>query len=302
MKNTAAKFVSAIFATVVASNGLLAAPEAEEKEKPAEKADTCLLGPSASVPPGGHWYYRRDNVNKRNCWYLGDAKGKAARKQVAEEDAAPAGKPAAPPPKKPAAQRPVSDARAEFTLPQASTEPDTKAAATQEAPVSPFDAQRADEPRKVVTTRWPEPVAVSPPAPAAAPPPPVVQNQPQAQPQTQAQTQMQAVPAPPQPRPAAPPAPLAKATAAADQPLSMPMLLTVLAGGLSVIGVMGSAMFARGKSRRDKSRPRRHLSRSAPMPPLPTAEQPLPENPRAADDPNRRLQHMLAEIQKRAAA
>ncbi len=167
MKNTATKFVSAIFATVVASNSLLAAPEAEETEKPAEKADTCLLGPSASVPPGGHWYYRRDSVNKRNCWYLGDAKGKSARKQVAEEDAAPAEKPVAPSPKKPAAQRPVSDARAEFPLPQASAEPvNQPAAATQGA--------RADDPRKVVTTRWPEPAAASPPAPApAASPPPV---------------------------------------------------------------------------------------------------------------------------------
>ena len=44
------------------------------------------------------------------------------------------------------------------------------------------------------------------------------------------------------------------------------------------------------------------------MPPLPTAEEPLPEkepvpkNTRAPDDPSRRLQQMLAEIQKRAAA
>lgn len=110
MKSSAA-FASAILATVLAGSPLLAAPQTEEKEK---SADTCLLGPSASTPPGGHWYYRQDRANKRNCWYLGDAKGKAARKQVAEEDAAVPEKPVAPSPKKPAAQRQMTDARAEF--------------------------------------------------------------------------------------------------------------------------------------------------------------------------------------------
>jgi hypothetical protein len=140
----------------------------------------------------------------------------------------------------------------------------------------------------------------APPAPLQTQP--QVTQQPQiAQLQPQAQAQAPAV-APP-PRPAAMPVSSAKATAPADQPLSMPMLLTVLVGGLSVIGVMGSAMFARGKSRgnADKSRPGRRLSRTAPMPPLQPAEQPLPET-RAPDDPNRRLQQMLAEIQRRAAA
>jgi hypothetical protein len=310
MKNTAAKFVSAVFASIVASSSLLAAPEAEEKEKP---ADTCLLGPSASVPPGGHWYYRYDRVNKRNCWYLGDAKGKSARKQVADEDAEAAEKAAAPAPKKPAAQRSVTDARAEFQPPQASVEPDSKAAATREPVMTPVDAQRAEEPRKVVTTRWPEPVVASPPATVAAPPappaqlqsqPPVAPQQPQiAQAQSQTHAQPPVAPAAQPQRPAAVPVSPAKANAAADQPLSMPMLLTVLVGGLSVIGVMGSAMFARGKSRGNpnKSRPGRRLSRTAPMPPLQPAEQPLPET-RVPDDPSRRLQQMLAEIQRRAAA
>ena len=90
------------------------------------------------------------------------------------------------------------------------------------------------------------------------------------------------------------------------------MLLTVLVGGLSVIGVMASVIFARGKSQQGKPRPRRRLSRNAPMPPVQTPEQPLPEKPlpedaraedaRTPDDPTRRLQQMLADIQKRAAA
>jgi hypothetical protein len=328
MKNTAAKLVSAIFATVLAGSPLFAAPETEEKAEKEKPADTCLLGPSASVPSGGHWYYRYDRVNKRNCWYLGDAKGKSARKpvaekQVAEEDAADPEKPAAPAPKKPAVQRSVTDARAEFQPPQTSVEPASKAAAPPWPAVAPVDAQRTEEPRKVVTTRWPESAAASPPV--AAPPAPTAQTQPQvaqtqpqaaqiqpqvAQPQTQPQTQAAPV-APPPPRPAVPPAAPAKATAAADQPLSLPMLLTVLVGGLSVIGVLVSAMFGRGK-RGSKSRPGYRLSRSAPMPPLEQAEQPRPQKPlpeqpqpeeaRAPEDPTRRLQQMLAEIQKRAAA
>lgn len=330
MKNTAAKFVSALFATVLAGSPLLAAPETEEKAEKEKPADTCLLGPSASVPTGGHWYYRYDRVNKRNCWYLGDAKGKSARKPVAEkqgaeEDSADSRRPAPSAPKKQAVQRSVTDARAEFQ-PQAAVEPAFKAANPPPPAAAPLDAQRGEEPRNAVTTRWPELAAAGPPTPVAAPP---AQTQPQAaatppqaapvqpqiaqappQPQIQAQAASPSVPVA-QPRPAVAPAAPAKASAAADQPLSLPMLLTVLVGGLSVIGVLVSAMFGRGK-RGKKSRPGYRLSRSAPMPPLEQAEtprpqQPLPEAPqpelaRAPDDPNRRLQQMLAEIQKRAAA
>jgi hypothetical protein len=299
MKTTAAKFVSAIFATVIASSTLTAAPEAEnaEQEKP---ADTCLLGPNASAPAGGHWYYRADRANKRNCWYLGEAKSKGARKAVAEEDSAAAEKAAAPAPKKPVAQRSITDARAELPS-QTSFEPDTKTVATQRIP-APADAQRA------VTTRWPEPAAVSSPAPSPAPPVPAARA---AETPPQNQAQAQATPAAPPPRPFAP-QPLPAKANAADKPLSLPMLLTVLVGGLSVIGVMASVIFARGKSQQGKPRPRRRLSRSAPMPPLQTPEKPLSEKPlpeksiledtRAPDDPTRRLHQMLADIQKRAAA
>jgi hypothetical protein len=298
MKTTAAKFVSAIFATIIASSTLTAAPEAEneEKEKP---VDTCLLGPDASAPPGGHWYYRADRANKRNCWYLGEAKNKGARKAAAEEDATAAEKPAAPAPKKPVAQRSITDARAELPS-QTSLEPETKTVATQRITAAPADAQRA------VATRWPEPAAVSPPAASPAPPAPAARAA-----ETPNQAQAQSTPAAQPPRPFAP-QPLPAKASAADKPLSLPMLLTVLVGGLSVIGVMASVIFARFKSQQGEPRPKRRLSRSAPMPPLQTPEKPLPEKPlpeksiledsRAPDDPTRRLQQMLADIQKRAAA
>jgi len=71
------------------------------------------------------------------------------------------------------------------------------------------------------------------------------------------------------------------------------MLLTVLVGGLSVLGVIGSAVFSRGNRRSTR------LSRSAPMPPFDFSEQP---RARATDDPKRRIEQMLAQIQKRSAA
>lgn len=306
MKSSAAKFVLALFATVLAGSPLLAAPEPDEKEKE-KPADTCLLGPSASTPPGSHWYYRVDRANKRNCWYLGEVKGKPARKQAAEEDTAAAAKPVAAPPKKQAAQRSVTDARAEWPSQQASVEPESKAAAATPWPsATPADTPRTDEPRKVATTRWPELAAANPPAPAAATlplaqtPPQTSQSQPQP---TQAQLH---TPVQPQAAPVARPRGVAPPPARpADEPMSLPMLLTVLVAGLSVIGVLLSAMFGR-----KKSRPTR-LSRSAPMPSLeevasppqqPHPDRVPPEQARAPDDPNRRLQEMLAEIQRRAAA
>ena len=297
MKKTAAKFVSAIFATVIASSTLTAAPEVENEEKE-KSADTCLLGPSASTPPGGHWYYRADRANKRNCWYLGEAKDKSARKTAADEDAVAAEKPAG----RVEALSGVVWMEGLGTLREKAARLETLCGwlAARLAPDAAADAQRA------VATRWPEPAAVNPPALSQAPPAPSARAA-----ETPPQNQAQAAPTAPPPRPFAP-QPLPAKTNAADKPLSMPMLLTVLVGGLSVIGVMASVIFARGKSQQGKPRPRRRLTRNAPMPPAQTPEQPLPEKPlpedaraedsRAPDDPTRRLQQMLADIQKRAAA
>ncbi|HKS18864.1 MAG TPA: hypothetical protein VJS63_06615 [Bradyrhizobium sp.] len=278
MKTTAAKFVSAIFASIVASSTLTAAPDNEEKT-----GDNCLLGPSASTPPGGHWYYRVDRANKRNCWYMRLEKDKVARKP-AVEDTARAEQAVVPAPPKPAPQRSISDARAELTPPQAPLEQDARMVATQRIPAAPADVPRGDNaPRSgagdssllssAVASRWPDPLAVaaSPPAPAKV-----------------AEAQPQAAPAAPPPRPASVPVPAADAGAPA---LSLPMLLTVLVGALSVIAVIGGAIFGRGNRRSTR------LSPSAPMPPFDFAEQ-----PRAPDDPRRRIERMMAQINSRAAA
>jgi hypothetical protein len=145
MKKTSAKFVSAIFASILASSTLMAAPEGEKA------ADTCLLGPSAS-PPGGHWYYRVDRANKRNCWYLRQERERVARKP-ADEDSRRTEQAAVPaPPKKPVAQRSISDARAELPPPQTSFEQDTKVAATQRIPAVPVEAPRADNNQRAGTS------------------------------------------------------------------------------------------------------------------------------------------------------
>jgi hypothetical protein len=288
MKKTAAKFVSAIFASIVASSTLTAAPDREEKA-----VDKCLLGPSASTPPGGHWYYRVDRVNKRNCWYVAQEKERGAWKPVGE-DSARAEQVVAPAPQKPATQRSISDARAELPPQQTSLEQDAKVVATQRIPTAPADAPRADNNQRAgtsdanllssaVASRWPDPLAA---APTAAPPPApatrVAETQPQPQP----------APAAPPPRPAVAPAPpIAPNATSGKSALSLPMMLTVMVGALSVIGVIGSAVLGFGGSRSPR------LSPSAPMPPFDFTEQ-----PRAPDDPKRRIEQMLAQMQKRAAA
>src|SRR3954468_197273 len=145
MKKTTAKFVSAIFASILASSTLTAAPNDEEKA-----ADRCLLGPSASTAPGGHWYYRVDRVNKRNCWYVAQGKGRAARKP-ADESPARTEQAAAPAPQMPATQRSISDARAELT-PQPPLEQDAKFVATQRIPAAPAEAPRADNNQRAGTS------------------------------------------------------------------------------------------------------------------------------------------------------
>jgi hypothetical protein len=286
MKKTAAKFVSAIFASIVASSTLTAAPNSDEKA-----VDKCLLGPSASTPPGGHWYYRVDRVNKRNCWYVAQEKERGARKPVGE-DSARAEQVVAPAPQKPATQRSISDARAELPPPQTPLEQDARVVATQRIPTAPADAPRADNNQRAgtsdanllssaVASRWPDPLAA---APTAAPPP---------APATRvAETQPQPAPAAPPPRPAVAPAPpIAPNATSGKSALSLPMMLTVMVGALSVIGVIGSAIFGLGGTRSTRPSP------SAPMPPYDFAEQ-----PRAPDDPKRRIEQMLAQMQKRAAA
>jgi hypothetical protein len=78
---------------------------------------------------------------------------------------------------------------------------------------------------------------------------------------------------------------------ASDKPMSLPMLITVIAGGLSVLGVLASLLFAWLSSRRTR------LSPSAPMPPLEVSD-----TPRRPGDLYRERQRLRTQKNRRRAA
>ena len=252
MKVRAAKFVVAIVASVLSSANLVAAPDEAD---PA--TDKCLISPGDKTPPGGHWRYRLESGTGRQCWYLKADTEKAARKPPAEtaaaaEEPAPAASrtKAAPP-------RSLSDARAEFS--RALAEPDSAAAPIPRAPAAagptaidgsqPSLARDANMMAPAAAARWPDPMSTANPGantPALA-----------AEQSAEVRTAPAATAAaPPQIMPrAVPPVP------ASEKPLSLPMLITIIAGGLSVVVMIISVLVGWRASR-----PR--LTPSAPMPPL----------------------------------
>ncbi len=116
MPNRSAKFVSAVFAGILAG-----APLTTTSHSETVAADSCLSGPKGETPPGGHWHYRIDHSTNRQCWYLreeGDKVSQAAPPQIAPQQAVPHKvSPLAQPPAPQAdggMQRSVADARAEL--------------------------------------------------------------------------------------------------------------------------------------------------------------------------------------------
>ena len=167
MSKRTAKFVSAIFASL-----LLGAPLVTASHGAPAEADKCLSGPKGAPPAGGHWYYRVDRATKRACWYIGDAKEKLAR--AAPETSPPAANSASPPDSA-STQSSIANARAELPLPQSRVEPDTsvftgqRAAAAVTGAINPENAQRANAgdagaQRSVVASRWPELAGINTPA------------------------------------------------------------------------------------------------------------------------------------------
>ena len=114
MPNRTAKFVSAIFASVLAGASLVAiSPDA------APAADDCLAAPKAETPEGSHWYYRIDHATKRHCWYLREEGEKLS--QAAPPNSSGSAKPVAAKAQIPL-QPSVADAHAELPA-QTSIEP-----------------------------------------------------------------------------------------------------------------------------------------------------------------------------------
>jgi hypothetical protein len=159
MPNRTARFVSAIFASLLA-----AAAFATISQGTADAADDCLSGPKGETPEGSHWYYRIDRVTKQHCWYLREEGEKLVQGTPPKTSAA------RPSPKAdPTMQRSVADARAEFSAqtrfeqPKRGDEPAMAVSATRENyGATPLPG--AATPESVVASRWPDSSAASVPA------------------------------------------------------------------------------------------------------------------------------------------
>jgi hypothetical protein len=284
MKFRAAKFVVAAIASIISSANLAAAPD--DAEQP---ADTCLTSPRDYTPPGTRWRYRAERGTGRQCWFLKDDAEKAASK-ASEQTTAATEEPAAAPPRKKSAQpRSVSNARAEFS--RVPVEQDARPAPAPGAPAPAASAAVADNNQPsaakganmlapAAATRWPEPMstvnpAANPPAPAAAPVAPADQST-EARPAPATKPQVMPRAVPPMP--------------ASEKPMSWPMLITIIAGGLSVLAVLVSVLFAWLASRKAER------MAAAPMPPLE-----MPDKLRRPGDLYRQRKRLHAKNRRRAA-
>ena len=304
MQNRTAKFVSAIFASLLAG-----IPLTTVSHGAVPAADDCLSKPKGLAPEGSHWYYRIDRASKRHCWYLGDQREKLSRANP--QNSAPIADPASPQ-KETATQRPVTDAYAELPLPQTRVEQETSLSAWQRTPATtvnaasvengqPANAPDAKTQLSVIASRWPDPSGVS----SSVSPAPMTDNSDEA---SQLNTEQA-------------PLPTGATSAAADlssekQSGSVQMLLLVMMGALVLAGVMGSAIFRFGRIRQAGRRQTRGDRRAIwdsvdtdrPSPPAyPKADASIrridiPRELRQADDPDDRIAEMLARLSKGAAA
>jgi hypothetical protein len=287
-----AKFASAIFATVLAG-----IPLATVSHGATPAADDCLSAPKDAAPNGSHWYYRIDHATKRHCWYL---KGEKLS-QSAAGNSSPSAKPASPTAET-TTQRSIADAHAELPT-QTSIEapkrsdglaPAIAADATIATPAA--ETQRSD-----VASRWPEQSGTS----SSTVPPSTATNS------------GAAAPSDPDATPSAAPAAITLAAAEPSpekQPGSLQTLLLVILGALALAGLIGSAVFRFGNlrwtGRRAIQIDRQALWETANIDrrPLPIdfdsgariRRDDIPWELRTADDPNGRIQEMLARLARSA--
>lgn len=289
MPGRTAKFVCAIFASVLAGIPLATISHGETPV-----ADDCLSGPKGQAAAGSHWYYRLDHATKRHCWYLKDEK----LSQGAAANSAPSAKPV-PPNAEVVTQRSIADAHAELPAQAAFEQPKRGGGL---APAIAADASiatpAADAERSVVASRWPEQSGTSSSAVPAS---------------TAAHS---GVTAPPDSD--AMPAPAATLAAADSSPEkesgSIQRLLLVILGALALAGLIGSAVLRFGNLRWT-GRPRIPLDRqaiweqanidrrSSPVAADSGARirrDDIPWELRTTDDPNGRIEEMLARLARSA--
>jgi hypothetical protein len=255
MGNRTAKFISALFASVLAGAPLSAVSQNAASAPAAQSASTtddddCLGSPKATAPQGHHWYYRLERGTKRQCWYLREEGAKvsqstSAQTSAAQTSAAQNAPSSAPAPKTATpAPRSVQDARAEFTTQEPAPAPDTTAsipapaAAVTPPPANPRPNVAADSSAQepAIAARWPD-TSNAAPAPQVAPATVVAEAQPAQQ-------------------PAASDVPSGKPTG------SLQTLLLVIGGALALAGITASFIyrFAGSKARAQASERRRRVN------------------------------------------
>jgi hypothetical protein len=156
MPKRTAKFVSTAFVNMLVLAGL---PLAVMARGETATADACLSAPKGDTPPGGHWYYRVDHANKRNCWYVRSDDG--GKSQTAQSIApAPSAAPAA---------RPATDAHAEFRTRSSQEDSPAVSPPAAASPANPPKSTAwsappatAEPTAAAVAPRWPDPAATSP--------------------------------------------------------------------------------------------------------------------------------------------
>ena len=159
MPNRTTKFVSAIFASVLAGAPLSTVSHSA--------ADDCLSGPKDQTPQGRHWYYHIDHATKRHCWYLADERDPLS--QTAAPNTSAAAKPP-PPDAETAMQQSVANARAEFPA-QTRMAPTNRNAEMAPAPATDAVVRNENDgaappqlptSRSLVASRWPDPYGAAP--------------------------------------------------------------------------------------------------------------------------------------------
>ena len=319
MSYRSAKFATALFAGILAGAGLATATDVRAQTT----ADNCLSSPKSTTPAGSHWYYRIDHAAKRKCWYLRDENGKKV--SAAPQASSPAVKSSAatadpvPSPSRQTVRKSIADAHAELPPPQAGVAQDPSTSDEPQtldtAPAGGIQgslgttAPDAAAPTSPVATRWPDTTNFNPSSRAG-----FAAAEPPSRPQDNAAAQ---------PKPATVPvvAPAAADPSMARQSASMQMLFLVMAGALALAGITASLVFQFGRARaaRPAIRPDRRAmwdsihsersslrERSSPAM-FPDEDIPVWRNrnsehsdPRAADDPDRRLTEMLSRLARSA--
>ena len=290
MPSHAAKFISALFASVLAG-----IPLATISHSATPAADDCLSGPKDQAPAGNHWYYRIDHATKRHCWYLKDEK----LSQNAGAHAAPSAKLVSPDAEA-ATQRLIADAHAELPMPGETDQPKRSnglpPAVSTDVPVA---TPPAEPQRSVVASRWPEPSETASPMASA---------------QLAAHSET-AASAASDDTPSAAPAEVTLAAASSvpeNQPGSLQTLLLVMVGALALAGLIGSMIFkfanARRSGRRATPIDRRAIWDSTAIDRLSPPFEPgarigrnqMPWELRTTDDPNGKVEELLARLAKGA--